>query len=88
MEYRTLSPIMKESYKKIVNEDLRDCAKRIQNQVLIIEGREDKTTTLKEAEAYLRSFPRGRLCVMSGGHFAFAENPIVFNMKAEEFFYG
>ena len=33
-EYRTLSPVMKESYKKIVGEDLRADAKRVSNQVL------------------------------------------------------
>ena len=32
-EYRSLSPIMKESYKKIVNEDLSGVAKGVQNQV-------------------------------------------------------
>ena len=87
-EYRSLSPLMKESYKKIVNEDLLVCARRVCNEVLIIEGEEDKTTTLQEAEAYLHSFPKGRLCVMQGGHFAFAQHPILFNMKAEEFLYG
>ena len=87
-EYRTLSSVMKESYKKIVNEDLRDCAQKIKNQVLIVEGEEDETTPMREAQAYLRSFPNGRLCVMNGGHFAFAEYPAVFNMIAEEFLDG
>ena len=87
-EYRGLSPIMKESYKKIVNEDLRRCACTVQNDVLIIEGEEDTTTTLQEAEIYLRSFPKGSLQVMAGGHFAFAQHPVSFNMLAEEFFYG
>ena len=87
-EYRSLSPIMKESYKKIVNEDLRDCAKRIKNEVLLVQGNEDSTTPRKEAEAYLACLKRGRLTVMDGGHFAFAQNPLAFNMIAEEFFYG
>ena len=51
-EYRSLSPIMKESYKKIVNEDLRVCARQVLNEVLIIEGKEDRTTTLTEAQIY------------------------------------
>jgi pimeloyl-ACP methyl ester carboxylesterase len=87
-EYRALSPIMKESYKKIVNEDLRDCAKSVQNQVLIVEGREDNVTTLREAQTYLQAFPHGKMCIMQGGHFAFAERPTSFNMIAEEFLYG
>ena len=87
-EYRALSPIMKESYKKIVNEDLRECARKTPNEVLIIQGESDKTTPLKEAQAYLQAFKRGSLQVMQGGHFAFAERPTVFNMLVEEFLYG
>jgi len=87
-EYRALSPMMKESYKKIVNEDLRDCAKSIQNQVLIVEGRGDNVTTLREAQTYLQAFPHGKMYIIEGGHFAFVEHPTSFNMIAEEFFYG
>lgn len=86
-EYRTLSPVMKESYKKIVNEDLRNDAALIKTPVLIVEGQEDKTTTLKEAKIYLQALQNGTLCTMAGGHFAFAEYPTAFNMKIEEFFY-
>lgn len=87
-EYRTLSPIMKESYKKIVNEDLRADARKVENEVLIAQGLDDTVTPRAEAEAYLASFPRGRLTMIDGGHFAFAEHPLAFNLIAEEFFYG
>ena len=87
-EYRTLSPLMKESYKKIVNEDLRSDATRVNNEVLIVEGSADKVTTMREAEIYLKSFPRARLERIEGGHFAFAENPVAFNLITEEFLYG
>ena len=86
-EYRSLSPLMKESYKKIVNEDLRDSAKQVKNPVLIIEGEEDKTTPMREAQAYAESFPQCHLRTISGGHFAFAENPALFNLMVEEYFY-
>jgi pimeloyl-ACP methyl ester carboxylesterase len=87
-EYRLLSPVMKESYKKIVNEDLRACASRIENEVLLVEGEEDKVTPKKEAEAYLACLKRGKLIMMPGGHFAFAEYPTAFNLIVEEYFYG
>lgn len=87
-EYRSLSPIMKESYKKIVNEDLRACARKIENEVLLVTGEGDTVTPKKEADAYLACLKRGRLCTMPGGHFAFAEYPTVFNLIAEEFLYG
>ena len=87
-EYRTLSPIMRESYKKIVNEDLRNCARKIKNEVLLVQGRGDTTTPKKEAEAYLTCLKQGQLVMMDGGHFAFAEHPLAFNLIIEEFFYG
>ena len=85
-EYRSLSPVMKASYKKIVNEDLREDARRVKNEVLIIEGEEDTTTPLREAQAYLACFERGTLKRIRGGHFAFAEYPLAFNLMAEEYF--
>ncbi|MBR2329634.1 MAG: alpha/beta hydrolase [Clostridia bacterium] len=87
-EYRSLSPIMKESYKKIVNEDLRECAKRVQNRVLIAQGTRDKTVSLAEAQAYFDAFSWAKMKKIEGGHFAFAENPIAFNLMVEEFLYG
>ena len=87
-EYRTLSPIMKESYKKIVNEDLRGDARKVKNEVLLVVGEDDTVTPIAEAKAYVNSFPRAKLRQIQGGHFAFVENPVLFNLMAEEFFYG
>ena len=87
-EYRALSPVMKESYKKIVNEDLRGDAQRVENEVLLVQGEEDTTTPKAAAEVYLANLKRGRLKMMDGGHFAFAQYPLAFNIIAEEFFYG
>lgn len=86
-EYKTLSPVMKESYKKIVNEDLRGDARRIRNKVLLVEGTEDTTTPISEAKAYLACLENGALRTLEGGHFAFLENPVTFNLIAEEFLY-
>ena len=86
-EYRALSPIMKESYKKIVNEDLRSCAQQVKNQVLLVEGIEDTVTPISDVNAYLGAFQQGKMKMMPGGHFAFSEYPTAFNIIAEEFFY-
>lgn len=86
-EYRSLSPIMRESYKKIVNEDLREEAAKIRNPVLIVEGERDETTPLAEARIYLQNLQNGVLKRMRGGHFAFAEEPFLFNLITEEFLY-
>lgn len=84
-EYRTLSPIMRESYKKIVNEDLVECARRIQNQVLIVQGEEDTVTPISDVNAYLGALQHGKLVQISGGHFAFLEYPTAFNLLVEGF---
>ena len=86
-EYKTLSPVMKESYKKIVNEDLRADAARIENAVLLVQGTDDRTTPKKEAQAYVETMKKGRLVEMNGGHFAVMDDPMTFNLIAEEFFY-
>ncbi|MBQ9117898.1 MAG: alpha/beta hydrolase [Clostridia bacterium] len=84
-EYRTLSPVMKESYKKIVNEDLRGDAMLVTNPVLLLQGDKDKVTPKKEALAYLASFPNAVLKEIDGGHFAFVDSPVPFNLTVEEF---
>ena len=84
-EYKTLSGVMRESYKKIVNEDLRGDAATIENQVLIIQGRSDWVTPLEEAEAYRAVMKNAKIALIDGGHFAFAENPLPFNILVEEF---
>lgn len=86
-EYRTLSPVMRESYKKIVNEDLREDAKRIARPVLFINGERDTAAPVSSAEIYLSCVENGSLQVFGGcGHFAHLEDPLAFNLAAEEFF--
>ena len=86
-EYRSLPPVMRESYKKIVNEDLREEAKTISRPVLFVCGSEDRETPLSSAEIYHACVKNSRLIVLERcGHFAHIENPLAFNAAAEEFF--
>ena len=86
-EYRTLSPVMRESYKKIVNEDLREDAKKIACPVLFLHGKEDRETPLSSIRVYLSCIQGAQLTVLDGcGHFAFLDNPLSFNLATEEFF--
>lgn len=85
-EYRSLSPLMRESYKKIVNEDLREDAKKIASPVLFINGDRDGETPLSSIRVYLSCVKGSRLCVLDGcGHFAHLDNPLAFGLAAEEF---
>ena len=86
-EYRSLSPIQKESYKKIVNEDLREDSKKISRPVLFINGENDSETPVSSAEIYVSCVKDSRLLVLNGcGHFAHLDDPLAFNLAAEEFF--
>ena len=86
-EYRTLSPVMRESYKKIVNEDLREDAKKIAVPVLFVNGERDGETPVSSARIYTSCVRDGRLIVLENcGHFAHLDNPLAFNLAAEEFF--
>lgn len=79
-EYRALPPLMKESYKKIVNEDLKSCAARIRNRTLLVYGREDTVTPpAEEGETFFRLIQGSRLEIAEGGHFCFSQSPEPFN---------
>lgn len=88
-EYRKLSPVMRESYKKIVNEDLRADAAKVGARTLLIYGAEDTVTPpSEEGLAFRGAIARSRLKVMAGGHFCFSQNYREFNKMAVEFLTG
>lgn len=84
-EYRTLSPIMKESYKKIVNEDLTWCLHKIAVPVLFIYGKNDTATPVKVGKLLSSGVQNGELIVIEGSHFCFCENYGLFNKICAEY---
>lgn len=85
-EYRALPPVMRGSYKLIVNEDLRSCASRINNACLLVYGAEDAVTPpQEEGRIFSRLIPASRLCIVPGGHFCFSQYPEVFNRTVLSF---
>ena len=85
-EYRTLPPVMRESYKKIVNEDLKVCAAKIAVPTLLIYGKDDTVTPPnEEGEIFNRLICGSRLEIIDGGHFCFSENHEAFNKLVSEF---
>ena len=86
-EYRTLSPVMRESYKKIVNEDLREDAAKISRPVLFVNGTKDTAVPPASVRVYLSCVKGSGVFWLEGcGHFAFLDNPLAFNAATEEFF--
>lgn len=85
-EYRSLPPVMKESYKLIVNEDLRGCAEKIDVPTLLVYGSGDTVTPPDEEGETFHSLIKGsRLEIIGGGHFCFSENSENFNKLMLEF---
>ena len=85
-EYRSLSPLMRESYKLIVNEDLRGCAEKVRVPTLLIYGSGDTVTPPSEEGEIFHSLIVGsRLEIIDGGHFCFSENSERFNGLLLEF---
>lgn len=79
-EYRALSPVMKESYKKIVNEDLLSCAAQIKCRTCLVYGKNDVVTPpSEEGETFRKTIGGSVLHIMDGGHFCFSEYPGQFN---------
>ena len=85
-EYRTLSPVMRESYKKIVNEDLSDCAKCVKCKTYLLYGKNDTVTPPdEEGQTFHKLIEGSRFETMEGGHFCFSEYPDLFNQKIFNF---
>ena len=88
-EYRSLAPVMRESYKKIVNEDLRADAARVRCPVLLVYGSGDTVTpAAEEGLAFAAAMPRACLKIIGGGHFCFMQNSEIFNAEAAAFLGG
>lgn len=86
-EYRSLSPLMRESYKLIVNEDLRGCAEKIAVPTLLVYGKDDTVTPpSEEGEIFHSLIEDSRLEILEGGHFCFCENAEKFNSLMLGFF--
>lgn len=79
-DYRSLSPVMKESFKKIVAENLDDEVKRIQNKCLVVSGKADRETPPESQRKYARYIKNSeRVFIKGAGHFCFSEKPDEFN---------
>ena len=88
-EYRALPPMMRESYKKIVNEDLRGCAALIKNKTLLVYGKDDLVTPPGEEGVIFNKLIAGsRLELIEGDHFCFCHNAAAFNAVVLAFLNG
>lgn len=85
-DYQTLSPVMQESFKKIVNEHLDGYLNKIENQTLLIFGKCDKETPLYMAKRLNKGIKNSKLSIYdNAGHFCFIDKSAKFNVEVKEF---
>lgn len=88
-EYRSLDGVMKKSYLKIVNTHQDQEVSKITNKTCLIYGSKDKSTPLYIAKKFNKLIKNSTLIVISGaGHFAFIDQPYLFNVYLKEFLFG
>ena len=74
-DYKALSGVMRATFVKVVNLDLKDRLSRIKNETLLIWGSEDADTPLYMAKQMEKSIKGSGLSVIEGaGHFSYADN--------------
>ena len=85
-DFNALSPVMKQSFIKIVNEHTDALLDKVLNPTLLIFGENDRETPLYMAERFNKGIKDSTLTVIKGaGHFAFIDKPLRFNMEVREF---
>ena len=85
-DYKRLSPVMKQSFVKIVNEHLNGTLSEIKNRTIIINGTEDKETPPYFAKTFFKKIKNSELYfVKGGGHFCFSEQSGEVNAVLNEF---
>ncbi len=78
VDYNACENGLKNTFVKVVNQDLSRFAKQIRCPVLIVNGRDDKETPLASAQKLQKLIPNAVLTEIDGGHFAFFETPFAF----------
>ncbi len=85
-DYLQLSPVMKESFKLVVNENLDYTLSSIKNCTLVAFGEKDRETPLYMAKKFHQQIKGSRLLIIKdAGHFCFIDKPHKFNSEVREF---
>jgi pimeloyl-ACP methyl ester carboxylesterase len=73
-DYRALSGVMRRTFVKVVNQDLRPVLRRISSPTLLVWGRDDTETPLYMGELMEKEIPDAGLVVLDGaGHFSYLD---------------
>lgn len=79
-DYKAASPLMRQVLVNTVNEDLTPLLSGVMPETLLIWGTLDTATPISDAEKMEKLMPNAGLAKIEGcGHFAFIENPVLYN---------
>ncbi|GAC1341881.1 MAG: alpha/beta hydrolase [Candidatus Dormibacteria bacterium] len=85
-DYRAASGTLRESFVRVLNEDLTPELSGVRASTLLIFGADDEATPLADARRLEAAIPDAGLVVFEGaGHFAYAEQPARFVRIVEHF---
>lgn len=85
-DYNALTGMMRNILVKVVNEDLKAVMPRIACPVLLIWGKNDTATPLRDARTMERLIPdAGLVAFDDAGHYSFLDKPYEFNAVVQNF---
>lgn len=85
-DYKALDGVMKETFVKVVNQDLTAFYKNIKCPVFLFWGKDDKDTPLYMAKKMKKRIRNSKLFVVkNAGHFSYLDNPALFLGCLDEF---
>ena len=88
-DYNALDAEMRQTFVKVVNQDLTDLYSRFQTSTLLIWGDEDTETPVWMAKEMEKRIPDAGLVILEGGtHFAYLEQIGRFNLIVRQFLKG
>lgn len=73
-DYKAASPVMRQTLVQVVNEDLSEFAKKIEEPTLLIWGDQDTEAPVEEARILENIMYDAALIVLPGTHYAYIEN--------------
>ena len=77
-DYQATEGVMRQTFVKVVNQDLSCFARRVACPTLLVWGKSDVDTPLWMGKKYNRLIKRSSLVVLNGGHFVFLQHPAQF----------
>lgn len=86
-DYQALAPEMRETFKRVVNQNLAQFAKKVKTETLLVFGECDTETPLWMGKKLNRLIQNSALVVFENcGHFCFYQEPVRFCLILKSFF--